>query len=285
MKFSKYIGLFLFLFVSFSSFSQEKIDLLILNRNYEKAIELIDNQLERKPAADLFFKKGIINNQLQNYQEALNAFLKALELESNNPEILGELAEGFATLGNFEKAVQMQPNNFSLAGKAGRNFINLKNYKKAYLYFERIYAKDSTNVFWNKQFAFCSFQIDKVDQAIHLYEKVLAANPRDYSSYFNLIRLYRMKNQHDNILNTIERGLENFPNDASFYEEQANFYFTNKQYTFAKTSFENYFAAGGDSVYKNLMNFGISLYFERDEKKSISFPFASIVAFTIFLLL
>ncbi|MCD6355405.1 MAG: hypothetical protein J7L95_07635 [Prolixibacteraceae bacterium] len=75
-----------------------------------------------------------------------------------------------------------------------------------------------------------------------LYEKVIAANPHDYTSYFNLIRLYQRQKEPDKkIVTTIQRGLAAFPCDAGFYQESANYYFGSKQYDTARVTYEKYF--------------------------------------------
>jgi tetratricopeptide (TPR) repeat protein len=268
----------LLLLIGFSmvSFSQDKIDLLILNKKYDDALLQIEKQISLKPTAKLYFKKGMVYNSLQNYQEAVDAFSQALNYQPNNSEINIELAEGLALLGNyhdatayFRKAVQLQPGNLIIKAKLGRNYISLKNYQKAYQCFSEIYLKDSANVYWNKQLAYSAFRVGKKTEAKFLYEKVLHQNPRDYSSYFNLIRIYDGKKEKDKILDLIDQGFRNFQGDAGFYEERAKFFFEVKEYEQAKADYENYFLAGGDSLYQVLMNFGISLYFAKDENKSI----------------
>ena len=271
------IILTVFLGISVASFSQNDIDILILNKNYGEALLQIDQQMDQQPSAQLFFKKGLIYNSLQNYYEAVKAFYEALKLQPDNFEILSELAEGMALLGNyhdatsyFQKAAKLQPENLSILAKLGRNYISLKEYKHSYSCFSEIYAKDSTNVYWNKQLAYSAFRIGKKEEAKALYEKVLVQNPRDYSSYFNVIRIYDKQKEVGKILTTLETGLINFPGDAGFFRERAKFFFDTKEYLPAKINFENYFSAGGDSLYPVLMNYGISLYFAKDEKKAIS---------------
>jgi tetratricopeptide (TPR) repeat protein len=258
-------------------FSQEKIDLLVLGRNYSEALEIIDKHIEKKPSANLYFKQGLVYNQLQNYQEALNSFSRALEYEPNNPEILAEMAEGLSILGNnqdatpfYERAVELDPSNLRQAGKLGRNYIDRKDYKKAYGVFSGIYLVDSTNVYWNKQLAFSAFRVGKKNQAIDLYKKVIEQNPRDYTSYFNLVHLFDKEKETEKILDFIDKGLENFPENDGFYVERARLFFALKNYEKAKADFENYFLAGGDSLYPVLMNYGISLYFAKNENKAIS---------------
>lgn len=272
MQTTKYLLLFILLvIISNQSFSQDKIDLLILNKKYNEALLQIDNQLNTNPSAKLYFKKGVVYKKTQNYQEALNSFTEALQLEPDNTEILSEMAEGLTVLGNnwdavlyFKKAIELAPANLTLSGKLGRVYINLKEYKNAYNVFSGIYSTDSTNVYWNKQFAFCSFKVFKRKQAVSLYEKVLEANPRDYGSYSNLIHSYSRKKDPDKIMAILSKGLEQFPGDTGLILERANFFFKSKSYEPAMFEFEEYFKADGDSIFEIIMNYGISTYFAKE---------------------
>lgn len=277
MKTIKHLLFIAFIGISVASFSQDKIDLLILNKNYNEALSQIDIQINRNPSAQLYFKKGLIYNNQQNYQKALKSYSDALQLDPNNVEILGEMAEGLSTLGNifdaitfYKKVIELDTTNLVLTGKLGRVYINLKEYKNAYNIFEGIYLKDSTNVYWNKQFAYCSFRILKRKQAVYLYEKVLEANPRDYGSYSNLAHAYDSKNEPDKILALLEKGLQEFPNDNDLLLERANFYFRSKNYKKARDAFNNYFEAGGDSIFDIGLNYGISTYFANEVDNALA---------------
>ncbi len=277
MKISLFAFVVFFSGISLKSFSQDKIDLLILNKNYAEALQTIEQRIDRNPKAGLFLKKGLIYSSLQNYQKAIGAFRAGLALEPANSGILEEIAEAYSTIGNyqdalpyFERAIHLQPENLPLMGKLGRNYINLKKFRKAFDVFSEIYSHDSTNVYWNKQLAFSAFQIGKKIQAIELYKKVIELNPRDYSSYFNLAKLYEMQEKPDSAMRIIQNGLTVFPGDDAFFYQEANYWFARKNYEEAKRSFEKYFVAGGDSTYKALLNYGISLYFSKNETKAIS---------------
>lgn len=269
MKTAKYFLLFNFLLgVSLFSFSQDKIDLLMLNKNYDEALLQINQQIEESPSIQLYFKKGLVYNSLQKYQEALSAFSEALQLDPYNAEIMSEMAEDLSILGNqqdavkyFKNAINLDPQNLALKAKLGRVFINQKEYKNAYDTFSEIYANDSSNVFWNKQLAYCSFRIFKREQAVYLYEKVLEANPRDYGTYSNLIHAYNWQKEGNKIMITISKGLNEFPNNAELILERANYFYKTKRYGPAMIDFKNYFEAGGDSIYEIAMSYGISTYF------------------------
>lgn len=277
MKTTKHVLLcIIFLGVSFFSFSQDKIDLLILNKNFDEALLQINQQIEQSPSIQLYFKKGLVYNSLQKYREALNSFSEALQLDPGNSEIMSEMADDLSILGNqqdaveyFKMAINLEPENLTLKAKLGRVYINLKKIKPAYDIFSAIYAIDSTNIYWNKQMAYCAFRIGKRFEAVRLYEKVLDVNPRDYGTYSNLIHTYSREKEPEKIVAVIDKGLEQFPNDAELILERANFYFKTRNYEPAMKEFENYFSAEGDSIYEIVMNYAISTYFSNDEKKAM----------------
>lgn len=277
MRTLNYLLLFLFLSASIHSFAQDKIDLLILNKNYDEALTQINRKIEKQATTQLYLKKGLVYNRLQNYRAALEAFSEGYQLEPMNPEILGETAETLAMLGNyydaspfFEKVKELEPDDLTTIAKMGRNYINLDNYRKAFDVFSEIYAMDSTNLYWNKQLAYCAFRTGKKKFATSLYEKIIDENPGDYGSYFNLLRLYTRKEQTEQFLSLIDKGLEQFPGNSGFYQELAGYRFANKQYEEAKKNLEKYFEADGDSTYKIMLNYGICCYFAKDGNRAIS---------------
>ncbi len=278
MKTAKFLFLLsLMCGISFVSFAQNEIDLLILNKKYNEALAKIEQQILQSPTSENYFKKGLIYGNLQKYKEAVSAFSEALKFQPDNVEILSEIAEDLSILGNqqdaigyYKKAISIEPQNLALKAKLGRVYISKKEIKKAYDLFSEIYATDSTNVYWNKQLAFCSFQVGKRQQSVHLYEMVLEANPRDYGTYSNLIHTYSREKEPDKILAVIDFGLMQFPGDAELILEMANFYFRTRNYEPAMFEFEKYFTAKGDSVYEIVLNYAISTYFSKDEKKAMT---------------
>ncbi len=276
MKSIKYLLVIILLGISLFSFSQNKIDLLILNKNYNEALLQIETQLNTNPSAQLYFKKGLIYNRLQKYQEALNSYSEALQLEPDNPDILGEMADGLSILGNnfdavnfYKKALELEPANLTLSGKLGRVLINQKKLKEAYKVFSDIYVQDSTNVYWNKQLAYCAFRVGKRKEAVHLYEMVLEVNPRDYGTYSNLIHTYNWKKEGNKIMVLIGKGLNEFPNDAELILERANYFFRSKRYGPAMVSFAKYLEIENAPSYEFLMNYGISTYFAGFEEDAL----------------
>jgi tetratricopeptide (TPR) repeat protein len=276
MKTKKHFILLFILVIPFVSVGQDKIDLLILNKQFQEAINEIDTQNKTQPSAVLYLKKGIVFQNLQNYQEALQAFSTGLQYEPENVNLIEQSAECFAILGNnqdailfYEKAVKLDTTNLAVAAKLGRVHINLKDYKNAYQVFSGIYKQDSSNVYWNKQLAYSAFRMFNRKRASYLYEKVLEAYPRDYGSYSNLIHTYNWKNEGGKIMETIEKGLVEFPNDAELLLERALYLYKTKRYGPAMVNFEKYLEHATDPSYETLMSIAISTYFAEYEEKAL----------------
>ncbi|MFV0590774.1 MAG: tetratricopeptide repeat protein [Draconibacterium sp.] len=257
-------------------FAQQNVDVLILNKDYQQALTQLQKQIDESPTSDLYLKKGIVYQNLQDYQQAVEAFSEGLKFEPENVTMLGETAESFAILGNnqdavsfYQKAVGLALDDLILAGKLGRVYINLKDYKNAYDIFSSVYTRDSSNVFWNKQLAYCAYKVHKRKEAVYLYEKVLDANPRDYTSYLNLINCYSPKKEGGKIMSTIEKGLVQFPDDADLLLQKAMFLYATKRYGPAMVQFEKYMEVEKEPAYDMEMNYGIATYIAGYENKAL----------------
>lgn len=240
------------------------------------ALTALEKKIKEKPTADLYFKKGSLHQVQQEYQNAITAYSQGLLIEPDNSRLLEETAECFSVLGNnrdaiafYEQAKKFNPENLVLAGKLGRVYINEKQYKKAYEVFSSIYTRDSSNVYWNKQFAYVAFRVFKREEAVHLYEKVIEANPRDHGSYINLINCYNWRKEGNEIMATIERGLNEFPADDELLFEKAMYFYKTKRYGPAMLQFEKYIDLIDMPEYETLMNYGIATYFAGFEDRAL----------------
>ena len=276
MKNTKQLAFLYLLILPFVSVSQDKIDVLILNKRYTDALSEIQKQIRIQPSGALYLKQGMIYQNLQNYQGALQAFNTGLQYDSENINLMEQSAECFAILGNnqdailyYTKAVELDTSNLAIAAKLGRVYINLKDYKTAYNIFSGIYKKDSSNVYWNKQLAYSAFRMFKRKQASYLYEKVIEENPRDLGSYTNLIHTYNWKKEGGKVMGTIEKGLSQFPNNPELLYERAMFLYKTKRYGPAMVNFEKYLKYEKQPDYETLMNIAISTYFAEHVEKAL----------------
>ncbi|MBN1820531.1 MAG: hypothetical protein JXR31_02855 [Prolixibacteraceae bacterium] len=276
MRLFKKLVTILILLLGLNSFSQEKIDLLILNKKYQQALNEIGNRINRSPSADLYMKQGMVYNLQQQYQKAAESFFNANTINSENVNILEELAEVLTKLDNhndavlfFQQANRIAPENLTIAAKLGATYINLKDYENALRVFTDIYEKDSSNVFWNKQYAFCVAKTRANDSlAVQLYEGLLKKNPRDLTVYTSLHTLYLRQKEQGLAEVALLKGLAEFPENPELLQKIGNFYFANKKYENASLAYKS-LLENSIPEYEILKNYGICLYFNKTEKEAI----------------
>lgn len=262
------------LILPFHLFAQS-VDELILNRKYENALHKLSEQIQEKPEAELYFKQAVIYGEQSKPFFATSSLEKALFYDPKNSLYLSELGDNYTALGNlyqaikcYQSAVDLSPSELSLKGKLGRTYISLDDFKLAYQTFEEISKIDSSNVFYNKQFAYAAFRTGKPDLAIRLYEQVVSENPGDFSSHLNLLAIYKRKKAADKVLESGNRALTIFPSNATILLREADALFELKAYEQAINPYEIYLAEN-DSTFDVLKNYGISLFFNNQKEKAL----------------
>ncbi len=252
----------------------QNIDLLILNKNYPEALTQIKRTLEVSPDAELYFKQGIVYRQVSRPLYAEQSIRQAIALDSTNSRYLAEFADLQMELGNpfkaipyYQRASSYQPEDYDLKFRLGKAFMNTENLEQAYGTFMMIRYKDSTNVVYNRQLGLAAFRLQKFDQAIDLFESVLAVNPNDLSMYQYLITLYAANNDAVNLVRTADRALYFFPDNSAVLLRESGSLYSIKEYVEAKPVYERYLAKN-DSVFDVMKNYGLCLYVVKDNVKA-----------------
>ena len=272
----KKLTILLLIMVPFCGMAQEKIDLLILNKDYSGALSLIDNQLAKQPDATLLFKKSAILRKQMQYPEALKQLDEALKLDSLNTGYLVERADLCELLGNYDGAVKnyqdaiaLQQDNLLTKYSLGQMYLRIPDYANAAKTFHEICAVDSTNVMYNKYYALAVFRSDMLSEAITLYKKYLAQNPYDMTAYLNLATAYAGTDKSEDGVNTLFLAKEKFPNNKILDLKLAETIFRTRKYEEAFRLYGEYMAKY-DTTLQVYANYGICLYYLKREQEAIN---------------
>lgn len=246
-------------------FSQE-IDLLLLNQKYEQAIELINQKVQTKPSAELYFKRSMAYRQLVNYPAAIENLNAALSVDPTNITYLTNRADLYQSIGSSQKAVadfrralSLKPNDLLLQYELGKAYLWVNDYSKAYKEFEKLQAADSTNLMFNKYSALAAFKAGKYKTAMAWYEKYLLQNPNDLSAYMNLSTSYEKSRRLDKCLETLRIAHNRFPDNRAAHLTYANTAFVGKNYELAQKIYDT-FLLKYDTTFPTLLNQGICMY-------------------------
>ncbi len=254
----------------------QELDILILNSEYDKALQIIDSALIKEEAQPLLYlKKGIILQKRFDFTGAIKSLERGYQLDSLNSKILNELGEVNSNLGDHKKALsyfkelyRTDTTNYVYALKLVRAFSNLRMYQEPFEILISAYQRDSTNLLVNKHLALCAARTDHPDLAISLYQKVIDLNPTDPANYTNLASVYQNKDQYSEAIEILEKGLEYFPDDPYLLLKLGQFRHHLKEYKLAIIPYEKYLSKS-DSTSDVMTGLGICYYMENRPKEAI----------------
>ncbi|CAD8164774.1 unnamed protein product [Paramecium octaurelia] len=127
---------------------------LIETPNYGKLISCIDKILKSNTTdGELYYQKGVIYFQNDDYQQAIEYFRKALDCDAKNNTIIQNLGISYKAVGNFQaalewfnKSLEIQPRNTQVAILKGDTLRLMKRFTEAETIFEELHKKDRDNV-------------------------------------------------------------------------------------------------------------------------------------------
>jgi len=265
----KILTVIMLLLGAFGSFAQQ-IDALMLNNDYDKALQLIDQELVRNEDQPLLlYKKGTILQKKYDYTGALKSFETAWLLDSTNQKVVSELAEVNTILGNHKQALPYYKTLYNCdttsaiqAIRLAKAYFNLRSYREPYKILFAVYLRDSTNLYINKQLAFSASRTGHDSLAIVLYHQIIAKNPTDLNNYTNLVSIYQKKENYKNAVETIEQGLSVYPEETLLLSKLGDLHYAKRDYPKAMVAYERLLSFG-DSIPDIVKNLGVSYYYAK----------------------
>lgn len=124
----------------------------------EEDIKKIDSAMERDKSNVSYFERGLINNELRNYEEAIKDFTELLNLEPNNVYALNGRGNAKVGLGRYQEAIE----DYNESVRIDPKYIGT--------YSNRGYANS---------------MLGKLDEAMKDYNEALRLDPRTAQAYCN----------------------------------------------------------------------------------------------------
>lgn len=209
-----------------------------------------------------YFFEGLKQSAIENYDKAIVAYQKCLQLDDTKPVVYFELGKNFKQLKNFgaaedalEKAVDMEPSNEWFMGELYEVYLQQGDTKKAIRIVEDLaekhprYRDDLAALYVrSKEYKDALKLLDKLDdeygitperdrlrnevykatgqkkkQIENLKDRV-ADNPNDEENYLKLIYRYSENNEKEKAYKTAEKLLETHPESQIVHLALYKFY-------------------------------------------------------------
>lgn len=195
--------------------------------NAEKALQL----LKSPSNASEFYARGMVQDVLANYDEAIADFDKAVNLDPQRAAIYASRANAYKAkndyeraLANFDRAIQLDPNRKRDYLDRGRLFSSKKDWDNSIADYDMAIQLDPE---WAIAYLFrANDYFSKGDSARALadYDKAIQLNPKSPDAYGLRGLVYAMKGDFDRALADFNKAVELKPDFIFAFQNRAQAY-------------------------------------------------------------
>lgn len=267
-----------FIFISVLAFSQtqSKLQILYFNNQFQQVITASDSLLSKNPTNfEAWYYKGLAENSLYKFPEALTSFEKALVLTNDKLHLLFLMGNACESAGNNEKAIEtyqliIEIDSLHIPAKArlAKVYKNQKQYKLAIDMYSNLIEQDTTNGFFYAELAYCCNKFGLKQPVMYFYEKAIALNPYDFESCRFLVNEYIDRKYYEDALYYVDSFLTRFPKNVRLLKQKAYVYALGGNYLDAVNQFQEVVELGDSSLFTSKY-YGQSLYNNGQYEESI----------------
>ena len=157
--------------------------------------------------------------------EAINALKQGLRINPYYPEGYNNLASFLLKQKRYDdaklalaRAIKLRPHYGKAFFNLGRLHLELGEKEIAWQYLKKCCTEaDLDNELGFNSFGKCSMSLEKYDDALFAFNKMLELNPNNLEAIFNMGNAYYMKKEYANALNYYEKLRTHSPNDARLW--------------------------------------------------------------------
>lgn len=210
-------------------------------------IDSLNNQLlkdaEKEETSEAYLKKGRIYRRMEKYEEAIEAYTKAIELDPNVSEAYNNRGATYYVMGEYEKAIE----DYSQAIKNDPDFSQAYN-NRGVVYYER----------------------GEYEKAIKDYIKAIELNPNYSRAYSNKGAAHNKLREYEKAIEDCTKAIELNPNLSKAYNNRGAAYNEMGEYEKAIENCEKAIKIDSKlcNAYKHM---GVAYYRKNDFLKALSY--------------
>jgi tetratricopeptide (TPR) repeat protein len=256
---------------------EDKIQNALTHEDYQKVIELINNNQDKIAESIRHYYLGIAYQRLFEYERAILNLEEARSCESTNIKVLLSLADCYINIQERNKAISIYneiliefPNNIVALGRLGKLFFESKSYESALEIYLKLISLKNDNSYFYEQLGKCYLNIGQLDYAIKQFKMAIQLNVARVTSYIYLSNIYVTLNHVDSALTVINTGLKNNPDNTLLLHSKADRLFAKKEFEESINIYKNLILLG-DSTATILRKTGMNYYHWGDIPVALDF--------------
>ena len=194
-------------------------ELYIAVKNYERALELINRQLEidDKDAQAYFMKGIVVRDKYNDTALALQYFQNAVDLKQDYIDALDMLGVTLANRGDtlapfyYKRILEYQPNRYDIYYKMGAYYMNQNEENRALEAFTNAVQINPADAESYYSMGYIHLQLRQFAQARDLFTKSINARDRNYKAYYGRGYSFEMLGDVINAQNDYKKAIEILP--------------------------------------------------------------------------
>ena len=210
----------------------KKFELLNSKKNFLSIIELarsLDENLQNLPQIILF--SGWAHLNLNNFDESLNLYLRGIEQDPNNSNLLTNCGKVYLYKGNFEKAISFLEKSLKINDKnedtvifLARALFNSGKQKQSFKLLELAINANLNNPVYYFEISGNFFKIKEYNLAIKFYSKVIELEPTFDDVYLNIAICFQQMSNYEKAKNYLLKELKQNPDNYLVYYNLGNIF-------------------------------------------------------------
>ena len=169
--------------------------------------------------------KALEYYRARDYDQAIECFNKAVELNPNFYNALSNLGSLYNRIANYDKAVEclnksieINPNYDKSWNNLGSVYSKMRNYEKAIECFDKAIAINPNDFVAYYNLASAYYELGNNEKAIEYYTKATELNAKDARTWFMMGYVYYNLGEYSNALECFDRLVELRPNNAKYQQ-------------------------------------------------------------------
>jgi len=168
--------------------------------------------------AATWMARGTALARAGHYEEAIDAYERAVRVDPKNPEVYNDLGNAyFATMqidrarDLYRKTLELAPDHAWAMNNLGYTYFAAKEYETAVQWFQRALTREPDHLFARMNLAVTYHDMGAYDAAIRELKRLLEDHPETAKAYYNLGLSYTLKGDYPRALDAFHTYLKMAP--------------------------------------------------------------------------
>ena len=201
---------------------------------------IVEKEANYSPA---WYHMGLIYYERNQFSQAIEPLINVTKIDTTISTLAGcnfyigmcytKLNQSEESVTWFEKALDYEPNNQNYIYQVGETYQKMNKPDKAIPYFEKIIAKNPSSDLAKSASFFLRghyYETRQYDRALHICEEIAKVNPNDVDNNIIIGSIYQMKNDYDSAIRAFNYVIEIDPTKCQILNRLGSLWMSKQNY-------------------------------------------------------